>query len=44
MLAKPRFLLYDELPLPGVPAGAGTEQATAFAGGMLAAMISAGIP
>jgi hypothetical protein len=44
LLAKPRFLLQDELPLPGVPVGAGTEQAAAFAGGMLAAMISAGIP
>ena len=39
---KPRFLAFDELPLPGVSPSAGTEQAAAFAGGMLASMLSAG--
>ncbi len=44
LLAKPRLLAFDELPLPGLPAQAGTGPATAFAGGMLAAMLSAGAP
>ena len=39
---KPTFLAFDELPLPGVPAGAGTEQSAAFAAGMYASMMSAG--
>ena len=42
LLTKPTFLTFDELPLPGVPAGAGTEQSTAFAAGMYASMLSAG--
>jgi hypothetical protein len=44
IVVKPRFLAYDELPLPGVPAGAGTEQAAAFAAGMAASILSAGAP
>jgi hypothetical protein len=44
LLAKPRYLVYDELPLPGVPGVAGTEPAAAFAAGMLASMMSAGVP
>jgi hypothetical protein len=42
LLTKPTFLVFDELPLPGVPAGAGTEQSAAFAAGMMASMLSAG--
>src|SRR5581483_11142848 len=30
LMVKPAFLAFDELPLPGVPAGAGTGQAAAF--------------
>jgi hypothetical protein len=44
LLAKPSFYTFDELPLPRVPAGAGTEQAAAFAAGMAASMLSAGAP
>jgi hypothetical protein len=39
LLAKPRWLAFDEL--PGVQGG-GTEQATAFAGGLYASVMSAG--
>jgi hypothetical protein len=42
LMFKPRFLAFDDLPLPGLPTGAGTEQATAFAAGMYASMMSAG--
>jgi hypothetical protein len=42
LLTKPTFLTFDEFSLPGVPAGAGAEQATAFATGMMASIMSAG--
>jgi hypothetical protein len=42
LLIKPRFIAFDELTLPGIPSGGGTEQSTAFAGGMMASMLSAG--
>jgi hypothetical protein len=42
LMVKPTFLAFDELALPSVAAGAGSEQATAFAAGMYASMMSAG--
>ena len=39
---KPNFMAYDHLPMPG--ATGGTAQAAAFAGGLLASMMSAGVP
>ena len=42
LLTKPAWSAFDELPLPDAPAGVGTEQATAFAAGTVASMMSAG--
>ena len=43
LLAKPRFLTFDESPLPG-GAARGTRQSTAFAAGLLASVLSKGGP
>lgn len=43
LLAKPRFLMFDESPLPG-GAARGTRQSTAFAAGLLASVLSKGGP
>jgi hypothetical protein len=43
LLSKPRFIAYDELPLPGGVSSGGTAVSTGFAGGMAASMLSAGV-
>jgi hypothetical protein len=42
LMPKPTFLAFDQLALPGMPAGGGTEVSAAFAAGMYASMMSAG--
>lgn len=44
LLAKPTFLTFDQLPLPGGVQAGGTGCAAGFAGGIAASMISAGAP
>jgi hypothetical protein len=44
LLAKPTFIAYDELPLPGGVSSGGTNVSAGFAGGLAASMISAGVP